>query len=172
VADSQNNRIRVVNLDQNNEVQTLAGTGIRGNLDGSLLQATFNIPSKLAVLPNNRLVVCDGGNGLIRLVDISKQIVTTVAKGVNPRDMVYRQQDDSLYFSDSNQVRKLDMKTLVVSMVFANNPLLPSPGALCLYQDSLCIADTTLTDIYQIKTDDKQTPSTITLAAVGKASDV
>lgn len=172
VADSQNNRIRVVNLDHNNEVQTLAGTGVRGNLDGPLLKATFNVPTQLAVLPNNRLVVCDGGNGLIRLVDISKQIVTTIAKGINSRDMVYRPQDDSLYFSDSNQVKKMDMKTLVISTIFANNPLVPSPGALCLYKDSLCVADTKLPDIYQIKTDDKQSTGSVILTAVGKAPDV
>src|SRR5262245_11734379 len=41
VADSLNNRIRVVRLDQDNRVETLAGTGAAGDQDGPAASATF-----------------------------------------------------------------------------------------------------------------------------------
>jgi hypothetical protein len=175
VADSSNHRIRVVNLDQNNDVKTLAGTDSAGAMDGPVSTATFNVPAELAALPGNRLAVYDAGNG-IRLIDIQKQTVSTIAKGVQIRNMVYRPQDDSLYFSgpDNNKVEKLNMKTLAISLVFSDNPLVPSPGAICLYQDKLCVADTGLTTIYEVKLDDKQSSVTVSapLSAVGSAKEV
>ena len=41
VADSLNNLIRVIHLDQNNEVGTVAGQGSPGGLDGPVTQAQF-----------------------------------------------------------------------------------------------------------------------------------
>ena len=175
VADSTNHRIRVIDLDKNNEVKTLAGTDSAGALDGPVSKATFNVPAELATLPGNRLAVFDGGNG-IRLIDLQKLTVSTIVKGINVRNMVYRQQDDSLYFSNSgnNNVEKLNMKTLVVSAVISNNPLVPSPGAICLYKENLCVADMNLSSIYVV--DLTQRPASVTFSAplsiVGNAKNV
>jgi hypothetical protein len=176
VADSGNQRIRQIDLDHNDEVKTLAGTGSTGELDGPLLKATFNVPTLLTSLPGKRLAVFDSGNGLIRLIDLQNQNISTVAKGVTIRSMVYRAQDNSLYFSepDSQKVEKMDMKSLVISTVFSNNAQVPNPGALCLFQDHLCVADSQLPTIYEANLDETQlSPAgSVSLSAVGSAKDV
>jgi len=172
VADSANQRIREIDLDRNNAVKTLAGTGSIGATDGPLSKAAFNVPTLLTALPGQRLVVFDSGNASIRLIDLHTQTVSTLAKGVAIRNMVYRQQDDSLYFSEPEQqkVEKLNMKTLAISAVFSNNAQVPDPGALCLYQDTLCVADSQLPTIYEVNLDQLSDP--VSLTAVGKAKDV
>lgn len=172
VADSGNQRIRVIDLDRNNVVKTLTGTGFGGAMDGPLSKATFNVPTLLTVLPGQRLAVFDSGNGSIRLIDLHNQTVSTLAKGVTIRNMIYRQQDDSLYFSEPDQLKieKLNMKTLVISAVFSNNAQVPHAGALCLYQNTLCVADSQLPTIYEVNLDQLSDP--VSLTAVGKAKDV
>ena len=176
VADSGNHLIRVVFLDHQNDVKTLAGTGFAGKADGSLLKASFNDPTALATLPENRLVVYDSGNGLIRLIDLQKQRVSTIAREINIRTMVYRTSDNSLYFSEpgNKKVEKMDMKSFVVSTVFSNRSEVSSPGALCLFRDSLCVADSHLPTIYSVETDFHSSPATasVSFSALGKAKDV
>src|SRR5579885_2052810 len=79
VADSGNNRIRVIHLDQNNEVGTVAGQGSSGNSDGPVSLAQFNDPRGILWLPGDRLVVNDFGNKVFRLVDLKAGTVTTMA---------------------------------------------------------------------------------------------
>src|SRR5580693_5257107 len=69
VADSGNNRIRIVHLDQDNQVTTLCGQDKPGWKNGPLSSARFNSPQAVAYLPGDRLVVYDSGNKLMRLVD-------------------------------------------------------------------------------------------------------
>src|SRR5580658_3731494 len=64
VADSGNNRIRIIHLDQDNKVTTLAGQDTAGKLDGPVTKAQFNHPCGVLYLPGDRLVVNDLGNGL------------------------------------------------------------------------------------------------------------
>src|SRR5580658_3295910 len=79
VADSGNNRIRVIRLDQNNQVTTLTGQDRPGKQDGPLSSATFMDPRGVAVLSDDRLVVNDFGNKLLRLVDLKQATVSTLA---------------------------------------------------------------------------------------------
>src|SRR6185369_11523606 len=81
VADSENNRVRVIHLDQKNLVTTLAGQDAPGNQDGPLASARFNQPRAVAALPGDRLVVGDYGNQLLRLVDLKQGIVSTLGGG-------------------------------------------------------------------------------------------
>src|SRR5581483_1762876 len=81
VADQQNNRIRVVRMDDKNKVETLAGTGEAGMKDGPATQAAFNQPTALAYLPDDTLAVIDRGNLLIRLIDLKTKMVSTLAGG-------------------------------------------------------------------------------------------
>lgn len=81
VADSANNRIRVIRLDQNNSVSTLSGSDSPGAKNGSLDSASFDHPQGVIYLPGDRLVVNDSGNSLLRLVDMKKGIVSTLAGG-------------------------------------------------------------------------------------------
>ena len=78
VADSGNNRIRRVSL--NGEVVSVAGSGIPGFSDDSLLRAEFNHPQAVVVTPIGHLFVADTTNNRIRLVDMARGLVTTYGK--------------------------------------------------------------------------------------------
>jgi sugar lactone lactonase YvrE len=75
VADQGNQRIRKVA--PNGLVNTLAGTGASGFLDGAALQAKFSAPAGIAVHGSGAVFVADAGNH--RLRRISGGVVTTVA---------------------------------------------------------------------------------------------
>lgn len=166
VADFNNNRIRVVYLNDNNRVGTLAGSGSAGKTDGPFLTATFWGPFALAWIPPDRLAVYDQGDQSLRLVDLNKQVVTTLVassgNGTQPQpipslwDLVYRPQDDCLYFSvpawgGSGSLQKLDLKSKKLSTVISTNPLLPNPQALCVTNSQMFLADQKLPTIYSVE---------------------
>ena len=67
VADTYNNRIRVITL--NGEVKTYAGSGEHGKQDGLLLHAELDGPTNIYLLPNGSLIV-DQKNNLIRQITL------------------------------------------------------------------------------------------------------
>ncbi|HEY5038511.1 MAG TPA: hypothetical protein VIJ93_05500, partial [bacterium] len=167
LADSGNNRIRVIHLDQDNKVTTLAGQDSPGKQDGSLTFARFNQPHAVAYLPGELLVVNDFGNKLLRLVDLQKGTVstlagsapTTLAEGpatqvsmAGIRDMVYLPAADSLFFSqpELGALKRLDLKTGQVALV-SKNPGLPRPAALCASETKLYVADYELPQVFGLE---------------------
>lgn len=172
VADPGNHRIRVIYLNQNNTVKTLAGQSSAGQIDGPVSIATFSLPQKIVFVPGKGLAVFDAGVQSLRLINLHSETVTTLAKGVNVGDVVYRKEDDSLYFSEPAQqkIEKMNMKSLVVTGVLAKDPRVPSPGAICLYKDQLMVADSTLPGVFSVALNQKKVPA----AAVpyGAATDV
>lgn len=66
VADSLNNRIRVVTPDL--MVNTLAGTGTKGVANGATSSASFGAPSGIALSSAGNVYVADTGNNMIRLI--------------------------------------------------------------------------------------------------------
>ncbi len=152
VADSGNNRIRVIDLSNHNSVETLAGTGTAGNGNGPFENAAFNKPYRIVALPGKRLAVADGGDNPVRLLDLKTRTVSPLTENSGIWDMVYRPQDDSLYFSRpwSGQIGKLDLKSLAVSIILTNNPQVPSPQALCIDQNKLFVADANLPGVYEL----------------------
>ncbi len=176
VADSGNHRIRVVNLDNSNEVGTLAGRGAAGKEDGSFDKATFNSPTRIVSLPNNRLADYDAGTTLIRLLDLKTRLVSSVPVPANIWDMLYRPQDDSLYFSEpeSKSLGKLDLKSLAISTVFTNDPQLPSPQALCLGNDKFYAADRDSSAVFELSLPDAKTPDqkVVTFKQIGQADHI
>jgi DNA-binding beta-propeller fold protein YncE len=183
VADRRNNRIRVVHLNDNNRVTTLAGLGEAGYRDGTLGQALFDDPTALAFLPGDRLVVNDGGNSLLRLIDLKAKTVVTLAGNIksdikdgkaletsvrNLWNMVYDPANDDLYFSqpDYGIVRKLDMKTRQVTTALKDGRLL-HPRALCLYQGKLCVADQEGPLVYQVDSFSNTPSAAAVLSEVG-----
>ena len=66
VADAYNDRVRAIGPD--GTVATVAGSGRRGILDGSALDAQFDTPSGVAVDSHGALYVADTGNGVVRIV--------------------------------------------------------------------------------------------------------
>jgi hypothetical protein len=159
VADENNNRIRIIHLDDNNRVETLAGSGEKGSLDGALLTASFNQPVGLVMLPDGNLLVNDRKNHLFRLVDLKKGQVITIAGNNQPNaltegpadkvslgwvwSMVFWPADTSVYFVsyDSQSVRKLDLKSGLISNILSADPQLPNPKAICLFQNQICVSN-------------------------------
>lgn len=77
VSDSGNHsirRIRAVGL-----VETVAGSGHAGSLDGPASQASFRNPQGLVLDGQGRLWVADGGNHTIRRIELSTGEVQTIA---------------------------------------------------------------------------------------------
>jgi thiol-disulfide isomerase/thioredoxin len=83
IADSNHNRIVVAGLD--GKLQTVIGDGQIGAADGDFAAASFNHPQGM-FLQGDRLYVADTENHLLRLVDLAKKTVTTIAgKGFQGR---------------------------------------------------------------------------------------
>ncbi len=166
VADQKNNLIRAILLEKKNKVITLAGSVTAGRVDGPLSIASFNQPKDLAFLPHDRIAVFDQGNGLIRLIDLNKKIVSTIAGGGNTGqtegdalkvqlgaiwNLVYFDKDGCLYFSLPNDgiLQRLDLESGKISTVLKNNSLLPHPKALCSADEKFYIADQELPQVYE-----------------------
>jgi hypothetical protein len=68
VSDLGNNRIRIINT-QNRLVMTFVGSGVPGNTNGSLLNASFNRPSAIALSPGgDAAYLIDGASYVIRRI--------------------------------------------------------------------------------------------------------
>ena len=81
VADSNNHRIRVIDLaSMNKTVSTIAGSGTPGHADGTGTAARFDNPTGLA-LSGTTLYVADSGNHRIRAIDLANtnKTVSTIA---------------------------------------------------------------------------------------------
>jgi hypothetical protein len=74
VADTYNDRIRVI--DRTGSVETIAGSGRQGHLDGAALEAEFDTPSGVTVDAAGDIYVADTGNGLIRKIDRTGTVST------------------------------------------------------------------------------------------------
>ena len=78
VADCGNDLIRKISPD--GKVQNLAGSGKRGTKDSSSLNASFYLPSGIALDSTGNIYVADTYNNLIRKIS-SSGLVTTIAGG-------------------------------------------------------------------------------------------
>lgn len=76
IADTNNNVIRIVSA-ATGDINTFAGTGVQGYINGSSTEAEFNAPAGLALFGGN-LFIADSGNGAVREVN-GQQDVSTVA---------------------------------------------------------------------------------------------
>ena len=78
VSDTGHHRILVLGRDGG--VTTVIGSGTEGRTDGTLAEASFVRPEGVAVTPDGAtLYVADRGNHLLRRVDLTAGVVTTVA---------------------------------------------------------------------------------------------
>jgi thiol-disulfide isomerase/thioredoxin len=77
IADSGQNRIVLTDLDGN--VIDVIGNGDSALTDGPFQSAAFNAPQGMALAGPDTLYVADTGNHALRLVDLQKRTVTTVA---------------------------------------------------------------------------------------------
>jgi hypothetical protein len=82
VADSHNDRIRVVGTDGN--IGTFAGSGVRGFAGdgGAAVAAKLSLPRGLMVTAGGAVIFADSNNQRIRMVDAGGMISTIVGNGV------------------------------------------------------------------------------------------
>lgn len=77
ISDSGHNRIVIAGKD--GHVKDIIGSGASGNADGAAASASFNHPQGLALDGPDKLYVADTENHLIRLVDLRRKVVSTIA---------------------------------------------------------------------------------------------
>lgn len=124
IADSQNHRIRRLNLDGTNLIITIAGTGIAGFSDGPGSTSQFNNPMGVFYESSfDVLYIADTDNNKIRIIDVSESsnTVKTIAgdgtegyidglgltsKFINPTGIIV-DSDRTVYVSQPDRVRKL-----------------------------------------------------------------
>jgi DNA-binding beta-propeller fold protein YncE len=108
VADTGNNRIRVIRAD--GKIATLAGTADQGfSGDGGRASAAqVDGPAGVAVAPDGSLYFSDTGNNRVRVIDTNGTIAT-VAAGLNAPGGLAVTTDGSLLIADSgnNRVRRI-----------------------------------------------------------------
>jgi len=137
VCDWGNNRIRVVLLDHQDQVKTLAGDGRSQSTDGSLLQASFDHPVLAAALDGNRLLVYDGKSSKLRLLDLGKDRVETLGPPEGWPSLGALVTDPTgkevlVTSPDLHQVLLLDPTTGKAVTIAENRPELPNPLALAV----------------------------------------
>lgn len=162
VADTINHRIRTVDLDHDNKVQTLAGTGEAVEKDGSFSEASFEKPNLVAAVPQG-LVVYEAVSGNLRFLDLQAKKVSTWAvreKG-KPLDklrlagvynLCYSPANQSLYLTQPNRglLERIALNHLSLTVDLKRNSRVLHPGALCLFHGSVCLADLQTPEVYKI----------------------
>ncbi len=164
VADKNNNRIRVVYLEENNRVETLTGTGDIKNIDGSLSQAAFNGPCILARLPEDQLAVYESGDHSVRIIDLKNKNVSTLIRGLEDVwNLVFWPLDQCLYlsFPKAGRLDRLELKSKKLIPLLSGDPQVPQPKALCVFNNKLYLSDDTSKFLYQVES----IPNTLTAAA-------
>jgi sugar lactone lactonase YvrE len=149
VVDARNLRVRRIGTDPNATIETVAGTGVVGASGdgGSPLAATFHFQEVsdnpepgggIAMDGQGRLYVADSWNHRIRRIDLTADLIETVAgngtagfsgdggpataASLNyPRDVEFGP-DGRLYIADTDnqRVRALDLATGVITTVAGN----------------------------------------------------
>ena len=81
IADTNHNRIVVADFAGN--LKAVVGCGLTGKKDGKFAEASFYMPHGVAIDQTGRIYVADYNNNLLRLIDLDKGIVETVAGNGN-----------------------------------------------------------------------------------------
>lgn len=118
-----------------------AGGSSVNNGDGGLaLEAQFNGPHNLAILPDGNVLIADTWNGHIRKVDLSGGAVTSLsgfgvpaekARGSGPYCATLDLTGTKLYIADLRHVHVIDLKSGKASVVAGNGQKgVPEDGAV------------------------------------------
>lgn len=178
VADSWNDRIRMIGLD--GVVRTLAGGDAPGFADGAGYLARFDTPAALALAPNGDLWVADTSNRALRRIDLGGFVHTWQPKPSLGQDVGLGRplslavtHDGQLYVAELSPGRVLqltpdgDVRVLTgadTTQWFAR------PSALWVEPDgSLLLADAAGHRLHRIAVDDPAVPASLEAAVVGPA---
>ena len=102
VSDTRANVIRYL---ADGEVRTLCGSGKAGKADGKPREASFDLPTGLAVGADGTLYVADTGNGSIRSVDASGAVSTLCTGLSGPTGLFWA--GEALYVAETDRCRVL-----------------------------------------------------------------
>jgi len=157
VADKQNNRIRQIDL-RTNIISTVVGSGVRGYTGdaGLAINARISLPQGLAVDNFGNIYISDSSNQVIRKVEISNGLISTVvgngqrptptapSNGINigdggaalsaslnnPQGLAIDDVNNLLYIADSghSRIRKVDLDTGVISSLIGDSGINFSSG--------------------------------------------
>jgi len=128
IADTENHRIRSVNL-ETRQVFTVCGTGQPGNLGdgGTALQAQLNYPTDVYLSDDHEIFIADSRNNVIRMINAVGFISTVVGTGIpgsspngtvataaklnNPTGLFFVESTRELYIADrdNHQVKKVKL---------------------------------------------------------------
>jgi sugar lactone lactonase YvrE len=149
LADTGNNRIIKVN--PNGTVSTIAGDGTAGYVDGPATQARFNGPIGVAVDAHGNVFVADTYNDRVRKISADGQVSTVAGAGTpgyadgdrntalfdTPSGIIVAN-DEALLVADTgnDRLRKID-KDGDVSSVIINGENLSGPIGLALTHDNV-----------------------------------
>ncbi|WP_145929077.1 IPT/TIG domain-containing protein [Termitidicoccus mucosus] len=185
IADTGNHLIKKITAA--GEVSIVAGGTASGTNNGALLDAQFNAPASVAVdVSGSYVYVADTGNHLIRLIDLSGGVVSTLAgtgtAGADdgdalteasfnaPRDLVVDESGD-IYVADTgnSRIRVITGGTVVTLAGDAAglrdgsgaNAWFRNPAAITLKDGVLYVADTGNGVIRRIAADEAATVTTL-----------
>lgn len=122
---------RLLRIDPKGILTHVAGTGAAGDGGdgGPALEALFNGPHNLAVLPDGNVLVADTWNGRVRKVDVKAGTVAVLpgfgvaadkAKGAGPYCITLDAAGAKLYIADLRQIHCVDVKTGEAKVVAGN----------------------------------------------------
>ena len=110
--------------------------------NGPALEATFNGPHNLAVLPNGNVILADTWNGVIREIDVKTQTVRTLPgwkapagkeRGNGPYCITLSPDSETLHIANLLQVIALHLPTQTSKIVAGNGQKgVPEDGALAV----------------------------------------
>lgn len=133
---------RLLKVDSKGTLSHVAGQlkpGFSGD-GGPAIDAQFNGPHNLAVLPNGNILIGDTWNGLVREVDVKAGRVAPVkgyttpldkARGSGPYCITLDFTGTKLYIANLRQILELDLTTSNVKVVAGNGQKgIPQDGAL------------------------------------------
>jgi DNA-binding beta-propeller fold protein YncE len=131
---------RLFRIDPSGAATHVAGQLKPGLAEGPALQAQFNGPHNLAVLPNGNILIGDTWNGRVREVDVKSATVSTVkgyevpaekARGSGPYCITLGFDGKTVYIANLRQVLALDLGSNKVKVVAGNGEKgVPQDGAI------------------------------------------
>jgi hypothetical protein len=160
--DQRNERVRMIDIDEDRTLDTIAGTGTRGyeGDGGDALEAQFSWDNSITPQPEgglalrgSELYVSDTQNHRIRRIDLDSGVIDTVAGTGEPgysgdggpaAEAEFNQPydiefgpDDRLYVVDThnNAIRAIDLDSGIVETVAGNGQECPHPS-FCYQEDA------------------------------------